>query len=186
MWVFQWLQELIASFLLSLGIVDKEATIILIGLDNAGKTTLLHKLSKGVFGSFPPTEKRHQDKFKVGGVQFQAWDLGGHEAVRYLWDDWLPSAGGIVFMVDGADSDRLAECEEELAALAKNEELFGVPIVVLFNKVDLSYALSDEELYVALNWEELRDREGPIMSFRTSIRDGTGYTQGIQWLAQNL
>ena len=92
-WVVDWLRDLLSSFLSGLGLLNKEATIILIGLDNAGKSTLLHRLSKGAFGSFAPTEKPTNDEFTAAGVTFKAWDLGGHEAVRALTNHRRESMG---------------------------------------------------------------------------------------------
>mmetsp|Transcript_48504 Transcript_48504/g.82799 ORF Transcript_48504/g.82799 Transcript_48504/m.82799 type:complete len:102 (+) Transcript_48504:57-362(+) len=81
-WIFSWLGEYLSSFLSGLGLLNKEASILIVGLDNAGKSTLMHRLAKGSFGSFPPTEKPSCDEFQAAGVKFKAWDLGGHEAVR--------------------------------------------------------------------------------------------------------
>jgi len=178
-----WLKSLLSSFLTTLGLLNKEATIIIIGLDNAGKTTLLHKLAKGAFGSFPPTEKPLSDEFQAGGVSFKAWDLGGHEAVRHIWDDFLPTTDGVLFVLDSADTERLTEAEEELTALAAESSLFSVPIAVLFNKDDLPFAIPTPELEKCLKWNVLMQRDGPIRGFRTSVLRGTGYTEAFQWLA---
>lgn len=204
MWFVDWLRDLISSFLSGLGLLNKDATIILIGLDNAGKSTLLHKLAKGAFGSFPPTERPGADefqvqptqviksrtntnisneKFQVGGVSFKAWDLGGHEAVRHVWDDFLPTTDAVVFVVDSADRSRLAEVETELSALAVESSLFAVPIAVLFNKEDLPFSMATSELEVALKWTSLCQRDGPIKHFRTSVISGAGYTEALQWVA---
>jgi len=135
MWIIDWLRDVLTNFLASIGFLNKEADIILIGLDNAGKTTLLSRLANDAFEMFPPTERPRKDEFQVAGVRFRAWDLGGHEAVRQVWDDFLPTTGGVVFVVDAADADRLQECEDELSALALDTQLYGVPMAVLFNKV---------------------------------------------------
>ena len=179
----EWLKNIFDSLLASLGFVNKQATVILVGLDNAGKTTLLNRLAKGTFVAFAPTEKPNHNEFKAGSVTFRAWDLGGHEAVRQLWDDFLPTTDAVVFLVDSADPDRLAECEEELSALAADDNLFGVPIAVMFNKVDLPFALGDDELAVGLDWESLRQRDGPIQGFRCSVLQGTGHTEAFQWIS---
>jgi len=183
-WLLDWLKDQITSVLAALGLLNKEADIILIGLDNAGKTTLLNRLVRDVFEMYPPTERPKKDEFQLGGVHFRAWDLGGHEAVRQVWDDFLPTTGGVLFVVDSADADRLAECEEELNALAVDTQLYGVPMAVLFNKADLPYSLSDDELFTALSWEAIEGREGPVRAFRTSVLNGTGYSEALQWLAQ--
>ena len=108
-WVVNWIKELLSSFLSGLGLLNKEANLIIIGLDNAGKSTLLHKMAKNAFGSFAPTEKPTFDEFQAGGMTFKAWDLGGHEAVRQVWDDFMLTTDGVVFLVDSADRDRLSE-----------------------------------------------------------------------------
>ena len=125
LWWVQWLRDAIGALLFTLGLQNKKATIVLVGLDNAGKTTLLHRLASGGLSSFPPTEKPHADRFALGGVSFRAWDLGGHDSVRHLWDDFLPDAHGVVFLVDAADGDRFDEAADELAALAADEASAG-------------------------------------------------------------
>ena len=81
---------------------DKRGTVVLCGLDNAGKTTLLLRCTTGSVVSVPPTQRARDESFKLGGVTFKAWDLGGHEAVRHLWAKFCGGADGIVFMIDAA------------------------------------------------------------------------------------
>ena len=109
-----------SSLLQSLGWqTTKSASILLLGLDNAGKTTLLHRLStQGQLRPFPPTDRPRQDSFQAGPIHFQAFDLGGHEAVRHLWEDYVNSQiSAVVFLVDAADVERLEEAGYELDAL---------------------------------------------------------------------
>jgi len=109
-----------SSLLQSLGLqTTKSASILLLGLDNAGKTTLLHRLStQGQLRPFPPTDRPRQDSFQAGNINFQAFDLGGHEAVRHLWEDYVNSQiSAVVFLVDAADVERLEEAGYELDAL---------------------------------------------------------------------
>jgi GTPase SAR1 family protein len=81
---------------------------VLLGLDNAGKTTLLNLLLTGKFQRFDRTMRARQQTVSVGHVKFNAWDLGGHEAARSSWSDFYLQCGGVVFMVDAADPARLA------------------------------------------------------------------------------
>ena len=68
------------TLLQSLGLSQKQGNLLLLGLDNAGKTTLLHRLRTGSLPQhFPPTDRPSQNEFRHGGIRFQAWDMGGHE-----------------------------------------------------------------------------------------------------------
>src|SRR3569623_642348 len=106
-----------------MGLSNKQGSLLLLGLDNAGKTTLLHKLaSGGEVRPFPPTDRPRQDQFSCNSgsgrrVQFRAWDLGGHEAVRLLWEDYGPLVSAVLFLIDATDTNRLVEAGYELDAL---------------------------------------------------------------------
>ena len=73
------------------------------GLDNAGKTTLLHRLRTGSVQPFPPTDRPNLETFRMpsagSGIAFAAWDLGGHEAVRHLWEDYACDADAVVWLL---------------------------------------------------------------------------------------
>jgi GTP-binding protein SAR1 len=134
--MWEWLSELLASLLKSLGFYEKTAKLLVLGLDNAGKTTLLHKLLSNKIVSFAPTERAKEEFFELGGISFRAWDLGGHEAVRHVWNDFFPDCHGIVFMVDAADVNRFPEASDELQELFQVPELTNTPIAIFFNKSD--------------------------------------------------
>ena len=107
----------------SLGLGQKEGNLLLLGLDNAGKTTLLHRLRTGSLPqSFPPTDRPSRNEFQHDRIKFQAWDLGGHEVVRHLWTDYLMDVTSeerqrklaVLFLLDAADGNRLEEAGFEL------------------------------------------------------------------------
>jgi GTPase SAR1 family protein len=99
---FSWL----GVFLERIGMKSKACNIVLLGLDNAGKTTLLNLLLTGKFQRFERTMRARQQVVSVGPVKFNAWDLGGHEAARSSWSDFYLQCGGVVYMVDAADHSR--------------------------------------------------------------------------------
>ena len=94
-YLFQWFWD----WLYALGLWKKEATVLLLGLDNAGKTTLLNKLKTGQIGRFPPTQRAGTEEVEVGSVRLRAHDLGGHKAARAVWGDYFAQTDAIIYMV---------------------------------------------------------------------------------------
>ena len=126
----------------------KSATVATVGLDNAGKSTLLHRLATGSVAELPPTETASSRTFTAGNVRFKAWDLGGHESWRKLWETFVLGAHGVIFLVDSVAAERVDEARDELDGIfdvVAEQVLAGtagaIPIAVLFNKRDLANAL---------------------------------------------
>ena len=167
----------------------KEGTLLLLGLDNAGKTTLLHRLRTGDVKHFPPTDRPyHSDKFSFQGLTFQAWDLGGHEAVRHIWEDYACECSAVIFLVDATDTTRFEEAGFELDALIGEKLVEGIPIAVLFNKCDLPAAVSSRDICDRMNFDELTKLHGKdmVQAFRISVLRGEGYQQAFRWVANFL
>eukprot|EP01055_Gregarina_sp_Pseudo9_P005933 Gregarina_sp_Pseudo_9__5932@NODE_951_length_2038_cov_101_996998_g892_i0_p2_GENE_NODE_951_length_2038_cov_101_996998_g892_i0NODE_951_length_2038_cov_101_996998_g892_i0_p2_ORF_typecomplete_len192_score24_35Arf/PF00025_21/1_1e53SRPRB/PF09439_10/3_2e16Ras/PF00071_22/1e15Roc/PF08477_13/9_7e10Galpha/PF00503_20/13Galpha/PF00503_20/7_1e07Gtr1_RagA/PF04670_12/3_9e07GTP_EFTU/PF00009_27/2_5e05FeoB_N/PF02421_18/7_4e06MMR_HSR1/PF01926_23/1_7e05PduVEutP/PF10662_9/0_12RsgA_GTPase/PF03193_16/7_3RsgA_GTPase/PF03 len=179
-----------------LGLSHKNAKLLFLGLDNAGKTTLLHVLKDDHLSTHVPTLHPHSEELIMGGVKFQTFDLGGHETARRIWKDYYATVDGVVFMIDAADRSRFAEAKEELDMLLNAQELSGIPIAVLGNKIDEAGAASEEELRYAIGLpshvtygKEKRkgDSTGrPVEVFMCSIIQRVGYAEGFNWMAQFL
>jgi len=180
--LFDW----IWTFFYKLGFLKKKATILLLGLDNAGKTTLLHKLKFGSIRLVIPTQRAQLQEIELGSVKFRAWDLGGHEQVRELWKDFFFEADAVIFLVDSADDERFEEAKKELSSLLDDEGLDGIPFLILANKIDLQTSFPLDKLTVALGLDESTlgpKGKRPIQIFRCSLVEGTGYVEGFKWLS---
>mmetsp|Transcript_180280 Transcript_180280/g.438703 ORF Transcript_180280/g.438703 Transcript_180280/m.438703 type:complete len:193 (+) Transcript_180280:217-795(+) len=179
-----------------LGLGTKKANLLFLGLDNAGKTTLLSMLKDDRVTAAEPTLHPNTEELIIDKVHFKTFDLGGHEPARKLWEQYYAAADGIVFIVDAAERERFPESKGALDELLANEELANVPFVVLGNKIDVETAASEGELRAALGLTATYGKEvgaetketgmRPIEVFMCSILSQSGYAEGFQWLAQFL
>ncbi|XP_076441003.1 ADP-ribosylation factor-like protein 4C [Babylonia areolata] len=135
--------------------------LVLVGLENTGKTTLLYRLKFGQYMHTQPTvgfncEKVEGHSGQAKGVTFSIWDVGGKDNMRPLWKSYLRSAQGIVYVVDSADREKLDEARVELLRLVKGQNNPGcLPTLVLANKQDLPDSLSPEDVGKELSVPEL-------------------------------
>ncbi|XP_064241183.1 ADP-ribosylation factor-like protein 14 [Passer domesticus] len=125
----------------------KGANIVMLGLDSAGKSTLLYKFRyKDAFITMP-TIGFNVDMIEAGkDFTLTFWDVGGQKKMREVWSNFLEDAGGLLYVVDSSDKRRLEESRREFELILKNESIKNIPVVVLANKQDLPGALNAEEI----------------------------------------
>eukprot|EP00161_Ancyromonas_sigmoides_P008677 TRINITY_DN2164_c0_g1_i2.p1 TRINITY_DN2164_c0_g1~~TRINITY_DN2164_c0_g1_i2.p1 ORF type:complete len:186 (+),score=61.52 TRINITY_DN2164_c0_g1_i2:216-773(+) len=178
-----YLRSLFQSLLQRLGLASKDATLVLLGLDNAGKTTLLYRLKNGAVRPFAPTQRANIEEVDVGALRLRAWDLGGHAQVRHLWRQYLSEADAVVFMVDSADTERIAEARRELQGLLAAGD-GAAPVAVLANKIDLEGAMTREVITRELGLDTfmLSNPGRAVQLFPCSLVRGVGFEQALKWI----
>jgi len=116
---------------------------LILGLDNAGKTTILYKLQNESDDEIQtiPTIGFNVETLQYKNIKFQVWDLGGQTSIRPYWRCYYPNTDAIIFVVDSADKERLAIARQELHAMLEEEELKDSILLVFANKQDQQGAL---------------------------------------------
>ena len=120
--------------------------------------------------------------------------MGGHEQARQLWSQYFTKVDGIIFLVDAADPERIAESKEQLDLLLKDEALSKVPFVILGNKIDIPGSLGEKQFKTELGVADLCS-EGvgkgaghvrPLKVFMVSVVKEVGYGDAFRWLSAYL
>ncbi|XP_022625441.1 ADP-ribosylation factor-like protein 14 [Seriola dumerili] len=133
--------------------LQKQAQVLMLGLDGSGKTTLLYKLMYNESVVTVPTVGFNVETLETdrSSPSMTVWDVGGQKKMRPHWKHHYTDTAGLVFVVDSWDETRLEEARKELHRVLRYESLRGVPLVVLANKQDLPGALSPEALCLKLD-----------------------------------
>ncbi|KAL9656374.1 hypothetical protein ABK040_005140 [Willaertia magna] len=153
---------------------EKQMRILILGLDNAGKTTIVKKLKNQPIDTISPTlgfiietiyyEKEEENTTSDDqslptnnklSFKLNIWDIGGQKSIRSYWRNYFENTDGLIWVVDSADTERLEDCKKELSMLLGEEKLAGASLLILANKSDLNNALSVESIAQYLGLEKL-------------------------------
>ncbi|KAL6060497.1 Arf GTPase arf1 [Balamuthia mandrillaris] len=162
----------------------EEVRVLMIGLDAAGKTTILYKMKLGEVVQTTPTIGFNVEMVEYKNLKFNVWDVGGQDKIRKLWRFYYENARGIIFVVDSNDRDRIPQAEKELNLLLQEQELKDAVVLVFANKQDLPEAMSVSQVAERLGLNNLRGRKWHIQS--SSATKGEGLYEGFDWLANNI
>jgi ADP-ribosylation factor-like protein 3 len=163
---------------------ELEARLIVLGLDNAGKTTILKKLSDEDITQIMPTQGFNVKSLNHGKFKLNVWDIGGQKSIRPYWRNYFETTAGVIYVIDSSDRRRLEETGVELQQLLEEEKLAAIPLLIYANKQDLLSALSVEEITQGLNLHTIRDRQWFISP--CSAKDGSGLQSGLEFIVGEL
>ncbi|CAL8316339.1 unnamed protein product [Boreogadus saida] len=162
----------------------KEMRILMVGLDAAGKTTILYKLKLGEIVTTIPTIGFNVETVEYKNISFTVWDVGGQDKIRPLWRHYFQNTQGLIFVVDSNDKERATEAHEELMRMLSEDELRDAVLLVFANKQDLPNAMTSAELTDKLGLHSLRHRNWYIQA--TCATSGDGLYEGLEWLSNQL
>lgn len=171
------LQDLLESF------SDRPSQILMVGLDAAGKTTVLYKLKMNeTIATIPTIGFNVETVSPVKNVSFTVWDVGGQDKIRPLWRHYFSGAHGLLYVVDASDRSRFEEAKNELDWVLESDEMKGVPVVVLANKQDLPQAATPSDVAMRLGLDKLRNRKWYVQG--TSALSGDGILEAMKELSR--
>ncbi|XP_046839881.1 ADP-ribosylation factor 4-like [Xenia sp. Carnegie-2017] len=162
---------------------QKQSRILMVGLDAAGKTTILYKLKLGEIVTTIPTIGFNVETVEYKNISFTVWDVGGQDKIRPLWRHYFSNTQGLIYVVDSNDRERINESAEELQRMLEEDELKDAVLLVFANKQDLPNAMSASDLTEKLNLHQVK-RHWYIQTCVAT--DGTGLYEGLDWLSQKL
>uniref|UniRef100_A0A674EY38 ADP-ribosylation factor 1 n=1 Tax=Salmo trutta TaxID=8032 RepID=A0A674EY38_SALTR len=174
--------NLFASLFKAFG--KKEMRILMVGLDAAGKTTILYKLKLGEIVTTIPTIGFNVETVEYKNISFTVWDVGGQDKIRPLWRHYFQNTQGLIFVVDSNDRERVNEAREELMRMLAEDELREAVLLVFANKQDLPNAMNAAEITDKLGLHSLRHRNWYIQA--TCATSGDGLYEGLDWLSNQL
>mmetsp|Transcript_19094 Transcript_19094/g.28286 ORF Transcript_19094/g.28286 Transcript_19094/m.28286 type:complete len:181 (+) Transcript_19094:212-754(+) len=162
-----------------------EYRILMLGLDAAGKTTVLYRLKLGEIQHTIPTVGFNVESVEYKNLKFTVWDVGGQSKLRPLWFHYYSGTDALIFVIDSNDTktDRVELAKDELHKLLQATEMEDAAVLIFANKQDLPYAMSTSDLIQKLDLNRLRHRwyvQGSCAA------NGQGIYEGLDWLAKAL
>ncbi|XP_026461451.1 ADP-ribosylation factor-like protein 2 [Ctenocephalides felis] len=163
---------------------EKEMRILMLGLDNAGKTTILKRFNGEAIDTISPTLGFNIKTLDHRDYKLNMWDVGGQKSLRSYWRNYFECTDGLVWVVDCADKRRMESCREELHILLEEERLAGATLLILANKQDLPGALSAHEISEFLNLSGITTHHWNV--FACSAVTGKNLLTAINWLIDDI
>jgi small GTP-binding protein len=180
----------------------RDCRVLLVGLDDAGKTTLIKQM--GLQKLYSKAQMKLNDEeeidindtvptigFNVKEIQFKKykfaiWDLGGQQGIRDLWEYYFEGTDGIIYVVDSSNVARIKESKEQLEKLLRNESLKNAIVLILANKSDLPNSMSTNEVIAKLELIETVGESRPWFVQRVSALKGDGIFSALEWFSTHL
>lgn len=161
----------------------KQARILILGLDNSGKTSILYKLKNDGTYTTIPTIGFNVETVEFNLITMVIWDIGGRDRIRSLYKHYYRDTNAVVFVIDSLDKDRIQEVKEEIHKMNEDELLKDVPFLIFANKQDLPNCMNVTEIFEKLNLYDLKVRKWHLQ--QCSAINGDGLIEGFNWVCKS-
>eukprot|EP00240_Pyramimonas_obovata_P006688 CAMPEP_0118928672 /NCGR_PEP_ID=MMETSP1169-20130426/5874_1 /TAXON_ID=36882 /ORGANISM="Pyramimonas obovata, Strain CCMP722" /LENGTH=172 /DNA_ID=CAMNT_0006870707 /DNA_START=143 /DNA_END=658 /DNA_ORIENTATION=- len=159
---------------------EKEIRILMVGLDNAGKTTIVKRINGEDISTISPTLGFNIKTMSFKEYTLNIWDVGGQKTLRSYWRNYYEQTDGLIWVVDSSDIRRVEDCKQELHKLLQEEKLAGSSLLIFANKQDINGALTKEEIQKVLELDSMStSRHWQICG--CSAVTGEGLLDGFDW-----
>ena len=170
----------------------EEMRLLMLGLDAAGKTTMLYKMHLGETVNSLPTIGFNVETIEYKNIKMTVWDVGGQDKIRPLWRHYYQGTQGLIFVVDSNDQNRIDDrsgyadtAADELNKLMNADELQDAVLLVYANKQDLPDSLTPNQVAGRLGLDKLpRSRQWHVQG--CNAISGDGVYSGLDWLSDTL
>ncbi|KAI6246031.1 ADP-ribosylation factor-like protein 2 [Erysiphe necator] len=163
---------------------DKEMRILMLGLDNAGKTTIVRRIMGDEIDTVSPTLGFIIKTIDFEGYKLNIWDVGGQKTLRSYWRNYFEKTDALIWVVDATDQLRIEDCRKELHDLLKEERLSGSSLLVFANKTDIHGCMNEMDIQRGLQLDGILTHEWHILS--CSAVTGTNLKEGLAWVVQAI
>lgn len=162
----------------------QEHKVIIVGLDNAGKTTILYQFSMNEVVHTSPTIGSNVEEIVVNNTRFLMWDIGGQESLRSSWNTYYTNTEFVIVVVDSTDRERISVTKEELYKMLAHEDLKKAGLLIFANKQDVKECMTVAEISQFLKLTSIKDHQWHIQA--CCALTGEGLCQGLEWMMSRL
>ena len=158
----------------------KERKLLMLGLDAAGKSTILYRWRLAETVTTIPTVGFNLENVQYKNISFTIWDVGGQDKIRPLWKHYESNTDALIFVVDSNDRERIDLARAELHKLVFDDELRNAVVLVFANKQDLPHSMTAAEVTEKLGLHAMKNKQWYVQSCQATT--GQGLYEGLDWL----
>uniref|UniRef100_A0A3Q3X927 Uncharacterized protein n=1 Tax=Mola mola TaxID=94237 RepID=A0A3Q3X927_MOLML len=167
-----------------LGNDGTEHKVIIVGLDNAGKTTILYQFLTKEAVHTSPTIGSNVEQITVRKTHFLVWDIGGQESLRASWYSYYCNTEIVIVVVDSTDRERLTLTKEELHRMLSHEDLQNAAVLILANKQDVKGSMTAAEISQCLTLDSITTHSWHVQA--CCALTGEGLPASLDWMRSRV